>query len=113
MATHTSTTQDFSEDSFWATFRRAMATAGRPVLETALKLYYAWQSPDTPAWAKAVIASALAYFIWPLDAIPDALPLVGWTDDAAALASALITVAAHVTPEMAARAKRTVDAWAS
>ena len=51
-------------------------SAGKPVIEKALQLFYATQSPDTPAWAKRVIYGALAYLILPIDAIPDYLPVV-------------------------------------
>lgn len=45
--------------------------------------------PKTPAWAKAVIAGAIAYVICPLDAVPDFIPLAGWIDDIAVLGAAL------------------------
>ena len=54
--------------------RHALA-AGREVVEKVLWLYYASRRPDVPRWAKLTIYAALAYFILPLDAIPDrALP---------------------------------------
>ncbi len=56
----------------------------------------------------------MAYFILPFDFMPDMLPLLGFTDDAAVLATAIRMVAGHITPEHrdAARAalKRGVDA---
>jgi len=42
---------------------------------------------------------ALAYFVLPFDAIPDMLPLVGFTDDAAVLLTALRMVAGHMRAE--------------
>jgi uncharacterized membrane protein YkvA (DUF1232 family) len=48
---------------------------------------------------KAVLVGALAYFVLPFDAIPDALPLVGFTDDAAVLLTALRMVAGHMRAE--------------
>ena len=56
---------------------------------------------------KAAIIGALAYFVLPFDAIPDMLPVVGFTDDAAVLATAIRLVATHITPvhRGAARAK--------
>jgi uncharacterized membrane protein YkvA (DUF1232 family) len=76
-----------------------------------LSLYYASLSPETPAWAKAVIGGALAYFVLPIDAIPDLLPLVGFTDDLSALAAAAFTVAAHVKLEHHERADETLARW--
>ena len=80
-------------------------------LSNALSLYYTAQAPDTPAWAKTVITGALGYFILPADAIPDLIPAVGYGDDLGALAAALAAVAAHVTPEIKARAKEKAAEW--
>lgn len=38
---------------------------------------------------KAVIVAALGYFISPVDLVPDAVPGVGWTDDALVVVGAL------------------------
>ena len=101
----------YSEDSFWQKLLKFARTAGREVVEHALSLYYAAQEPDTPAWAKTVIYGVLGYFIFPVDAIPDLIPGVGFSDDLGALAAALATVAAHVTPEIKARAKEKAAEW--
>ncbi|MGB5324064.1 MAG: hypothetical protein WBN40_01400, partial [Pseudomonadales bacterium] len=50
----------YSEEKFWAKLRRYAASAGKDVVEAALKLFYAMQDPDTPASAKAIIVGALA-----------------------------------------------------
>ena len=39
-----------------------------------------------------MIYGALAYFVLPVDAVPDAIPVAGFTDDLGALAAALGTV---------------------
>ena len=52
-------------------------------------LYQAFRNPDTPLQAKLMIAAALAYFILPTDSLPDFLPGLGFTDDAAIVALAL------------------------
>ena len=70
------TSDSFSESSFWAKLARHGKAAGKKVVGSALKLYYAAQSPETPDWAKAVIYGALAYLICPVDAIPDPVPVV-------------------------------------
>ena len=64
-----------------------------------LTLYYCLLDPDTPAKAKAVIVSALGYFIFPMDAIFDAVPVVGYSDDLGVLALALAAVLMHIKPE--------------
>jgi uncharacterized membrane protein YkvA (DUF1232 family) len=42
----------------------------------------------------------------PFDVIPDYLPLIGYTDDAAVLATAIRMVAAHMLPEHREAARR-------
>jgi uncharacterized membrane protein YkvA (DUF1232 family) len=52
---------------------------------------------QTPLQVKAVLLGALAYFVLPKDVIPDYLPVIGYTDDAAVLAAAVKLVASHIT----------------
>ena len=77
----------------------------------ALVLYYALSSTKTPAWAKTVIISALAYFIFPIDLVPDTIPVVGFADDLAALVAAYKAVKVCVTPEVIAQAKAKAHEW--
>ena len=48
---------------------------------------------------KAALIGAIAYFVLPADVVPDVLPVIGYTDDAAMLAGAIKLVASHITPE--------------
>ncbi len=102
---------NYSESNFWEKLRDYAVVAGREVVEMALKLYYAAQAPETPMWAKTVIYGALAYFILPTDAIPDLIPFAGYGDDLGALAAALATVAAYITPAIEEKAKRKAAEW--
>jgi uncharacterized membrane protein YkvA (DUF1232 family) len=54
---------------------------------------------------------ALGYFIFPLDAVPDLAPLIGYTDDLTVMAAALATVAFYITPEVKAQAHEKLDHW--
>ncbi len=101
----------YSQDGFWKKLLNFARTAGREVVEHALSLYYTAQEPDTPVWAKTVIYGVLGYFILPVDAIPDLIPAVGFSDDLGALMAALATVAAHVTPAIKNRAKEKAVEW--
>lgn len=92
--------EQFTETGFWSKIKLFSRQAGKDVIERALWLYYAAQRPNTPKWAKSVIFGALAYFISPLDAIPDLTPLVGFTDDLGALAAALTMVALYIDDEV-------------
>jgi uncharacterized membrane protein YkvA (DUF1232 family) len=55
---------------------------------------------------KAALIAALAYFVLPFDVVPDILPLVGYSDDAAVLVTALRMVAGHIRPEHREAARR-------
>lgn len=102
----------YSEPGFWSKLARYAKAAGKEVVLKALCLFYAAQSPGVPARTKAAIYSALGYFIFPLDAIPDVLPVVGYSDDLGVLAGALALCAAHVTPEVKAKAEERLKALA-
>lgn len=96
---------EFSEESFWGKVKLVVLRAGRSIIRKALILYYAAQEPDTPAWAKSTIYSALVYLISPVDAIPDITPGIGYSDDMSVLAAALLTVAAYITDDVRKKAE--------
>ena len=104
-------TRTYSESRFWHKLTRYASVAGRAVVEKALWRFYAAQSPTTPRWAKTAIYGALGYFIFPLDAIPDFAPMVGYTDDLGVLAAALATVSMYVTDDIKQRSRETLDKW--
>jgi uncharacterized membrane protein YkvA (DUF1232 family) len=82
--------------SFW---RKTRALAPRlPFAEDLLAAYYCAFDRDTPLPVKATLVGALAYFVLPTDAIPDMLPVLGFTDDAALLGTAIALVADHIRP---------------
>jgi uncharacterized membrane protein YkvA (DUF1232 family) len=83
-------------DSFWRKLRRVAAQI--PFAEDLLAAYYCAFDRDTPLPVKATLVGALAYFVLPIDAIPDVLPVIGFTDDAAVLATAIQLVASHIRP---------------
>lgn len=101
----------YSETRFWDKVRKYALVAGRAVLEPALKMYYATLDAATPMWAKTVIYAALGYFVSPVDAVPDVLPVVGYTDDLGILLAAAATVAAHITHKHSERALYTIRQW--
>ena len=103
--------QEFSEGGFWTKLAKFALAAGKEVVEKALLLYYAFQNEDTPTWAKSVIVGALGYFIMPVDAIPDIIPVVGYADDLGVLVAALATVAAYITPEVKRQAQEKLAQW--
>ncbi|ABO22106.1 YkvA family protein [Shewanella loihica] len=101
----------YSDEGFWHKVKQFAKLAGREVIDNALCLYYAAQRPDTPKWAKTVIFGALAYFITPLDAIPDLTPVVGFSDDLGALAAALAMVCMYIDDSVKRQAAEKRSAW--
>jgi uncharacterized membrane protein YkvA (DUF1232 family) len=81
---------------FWPKMRRTAARI--PFAGQALAAWYAAQDPKTPLAAKGILLGALAYFVMPVDAIPDILAGIGFTDDAAVIAAVLATLGAHLKP---------------
>jgi uncharacterized membrane protein YkvA (DUF1232 family) len=65
----------------------------------------------TPLWAQGIAFAALAYFVSPLDAIPDATPGIGYADDAGVLAAALSALRNHVTAAATRKARATLKSW--
>lgn len=91
--------------------KSAATRIGKPLVEKALYLYFALKNPKTPAWAKKVIYGALAYLVLPVDAIPDLLPGIGFTDDLSVITAALATVSLYITADVKAQAKEKVNKW--
>ena len=91
---------------FWRKIRRVAASI--PFSEDLLAAYYCTFDRETPLPVKMSLAGALAYFILPTDAIPDVLPVLGLTDDAAVLAATIKLVANHIRPEHRAVARQKV-----
>ena len=82
--------------NFWPKLRRVAASI--PFAEDLLAAYYCAFDRDTPRHVQVALIGALAYFVMPFDFIPDMMPLIGFTDDAAVLVTALRLVSTHITP---------------
>ena len=95
-------------ENFWR--KLGVVLAQVPFAEDLLTAYYCAFDRATPAPVKAALAGALAYFVLPIDAIPDVLPVLGFTDDAAVLAAAIKLVSSHIRPEHRDAAKEKLDA---
>ena len=91
------------ERGFW---KKLLALLGRiPFADDAAAAYFCAADPATPGRVRGVLMAALAYFVTPIDAIPDFVAGLGFTDDAAVLAMALGLVAKHVKPEHVTKAR--------
>ena len=93
--------------NFWRKLRQVAAKL--PFAEDLLAAYYCAFDRDTPRQVQAALLAALAYFVVPFDALPDLMPFLGFTDDAAILASVLRMVATHIRPEHRAAARSALE----
>ena len=102
---------NYSESGLWKKVKSVAKKAGIKTIYMVLLLHYVLKSPDVPLEDKAKIYGALGYFILPIDLIPDFIPVVGYSDDVAALAFALHAVWKNVTPEIKEQAQRKLREW--
>lgn len=94
-------------EGFW---KKLLKKAGRiPFAEELATAYYCVADPQTPPRVRGILLAALAYFVVPVDAIPDFAAGLGFTDDATVIAAALALVARHIRPEHRARAKAALN----
>ena len=88
---------------FW---EKARSTLGKvPFTEDAVAAFYCATDSSTPLPIRATLFGALAYFVLPLDAIPDLLLGLGFTDDAAVLIAAFTAARVHISEAHRARAR--------
>ena len=81
---------------FWRKLRRLIGRL--PFAEDLVSAYLCAVDPATPLAARAVLMAAVAYFVLPIDAVPDFMAVLGFGDDAAVLAAAIATAGAHIAP---------------
>ena len=89
--------RDSVRKNFWRKLKRVAVKI--PFAEDLLAAYYCAFDRQTPRHVQAALIGALAYFILPFDFVPDFLPILGFTDDAAVLATALRLVSTNIRPE--------------
>jgi uncharacterized membrane protein YkvA (DUF1232 family) len=92
---------------FWDKVRRNLHRV--PFLADAIAAYYCAIDPATPLHVKATLVGALAYFVTPVDLIPDVIVGVGFSDDATVLAMAIAAIARHLRPEHRRKAWEALD----
>ena len=81
---------------FWSVVKKAARVI--PFIDEVVAAYFCAMDPQTPARVRLVLLGALAYFVIPLDTIPDFILAFGFTDDATVLTMAIATVSGYITP---------------
>ena len=89
---------------FWPKAKRYARTI--PFMDEVVAGYYCAMDPQTPPRVRGILLAALAYFILPLDAIPDFLLSFGVGDDIAVLTAAFAAVRGSITDAHRAAARR-------
>jgi uncharacterized membrane protein YkvA (DUF1232 family) len=97
--------------SFWLKMRNVAASI--PFAEDLLAAYYCAFDRNTPLPVKTALVGALAYFVLPADVVPDVLPVLGFADDAAVLATTFNLVSSHIRPEHRIAAKNKIAEFSS
>lgn len=69
------------------------------LIHKAVLLYILMTDDDIAAWAKAIAVAALVYLVDPIDAIPDVIPITGYSDDLTVILAALKVLASQITDE--------------
>lgn len=82
---------------FWQKVKRTLGQI--PFTREAIAAYFCARDKATPVYVKASIFAALAYFIVPLDLIPDVIIGLGYTDDITVFWAAWQAIKGHTTAE--------------
>ena len=96
---------NYSENGLLHKLSRAVHWANAKIIYAALLLYYVLRNDAVTMADKSKIYGALGYFILPTDMVLDFIPMVGYTDDMAALIWAIHTLTKNLTPEIKAQAR--------
>ena len=94
-------------ENFWRTAKRAARHI--PFMEDVVASYYAATVRNTPTRVRGILLAALAYFVMPVDMIPDFLIGFGFTDDLAVLTAAVTAIQGHIKPTHRAAAREALE----
>jgi len=101
----------FSEKSLWEKIGDFASAAGQQVIYAVLLLYFVMKDPSVKLKHKMTIGASLGYFIFPLDAIPDLTPLIGYSDDLGVLIFALSQIYSAITQDIRNKARQQMLKW--
>lgn len=103
--------QHYSEKGLIDKVGKVAKDAGLKVIYAALLLFYVLKEGDVPAKTKGIIYAALGYFIFPMDAIADVVPVVGYADDIGVLLLALAACTMYIDDNVKAKARAKLRDW--
>ena len=97
--------QYFSPESLFEKLKINIVAIGEELIIKALELYYATQNPEMSLKNKLQVYGVLGYLILPLDFIPDYIPMLGYSDDLAALMYAIALVEPYINEQVREQAR--------
>ena len=92
---------------FWKTLRKALRFV--PFANELVAAYYCALDRKTPLPVRAAFLGALAYFVLPIDVVPDFIFGLGFSDDITLLAATLMRLRAHITQEHRTQARNALN----
>ncbi|MFO1037007.1 MAG: YkvA family protein [Geminicoccaceae bacterium] len=95
------------ERRLWKKLARVIARIA--FAEDLLAAWFCAMDRATPMQVKAVLWGAVAYFILPVDVVPDWLMGLGFTDDATVLTAAIAAVGSSILPAHRTAARERLD----
>ena len=101
----------FSSKGFVEKISRIAKRAGSKLVYVALVLFYTLQSKEVSLKDKAIIVGALGYLISPLDVIPDAIPIVGLSEDLTVLMYVINKIWVDVPDDVKTKARTKLSEW--
>lgn len=104
-------TDKFSAKGFVDKISRIAKRAGAKLVYASLVLFYTFQSKDVSMKDKAIIVGALGYLISPLDVLPDAIPIMGLSDDLTVLVYVISKIWVDVPEDVKVKAKEKLSEW--
>lgn len=103
-----STDEDYVLKGFWSFIQSSAIRI--PFSKDAVAMWYCATDPTTPGYVKLILFSALSYLIFPIDEIPDAIPVIGLMDDATVISTALVMCRMHIKQEHHENARKALGA---
>lgn len=82
---------------FWSKVKKILGKV--PFVPDAIAMYFCFIDSSTPLSARGTALLALAYFVFPIDALPDVIPVAGYVDDGAAIVAVVKIISPYITDE--------------
>ncbi len=103
--------KSFSDTNLFEKIGLVAKNAGIVVIYPALVLYYLFLDENVPKRSKSIIIAALAYFIFPIDSIPDITPIIGYSDDIGILYVTIMQLVRYITPDILKKVRVKITDW--